>query len=265
LISLSKQFERKRLAKYNLENVFPKIVGAVDGCQIQIQYPKEADNPKLYMNRKGFYAICLMAVVDATGNFISFTTNTPGSVHDSTCFKTSALGQAIKQGLFGDDFNLVGDAAFKSCPDVLTPFDRAGGNDISDSGAIYNYYCSLLRTIVEQAFGFLHSKFGILSRRLSHSLQVNKLIVSCTILLHNYIRKSENTNISESVQCKGEAAQGNFYNSAEHQHSFVTKNSLCTKKPKNLTDNRDTTRVRTQREQIVKLLVEGKFKGKTDQ
>ncbi|KAI2660978.1 hypothetical protein H4Q32_027571 [Labeo rohita] len=58
-----------------------RIVGAIDGCHIQIKPP--ANNFHCYYNRKLFHSIQLKAIADHQGKFLDVFVGHSGSVHDS--------------------------------------------------------------------------------------------------------------------------------------------------------------------------------------
>jgi len=59
----------------------PQIVGAVDGCHIEINAPPQ--NHKDYLNRKQHYSVNLQAIVDANLKFIHALVRYPGTIHDA--------------------------------------------------------------------------------------------------------------------------------------------------------------------------------------
>ena len=64
----------------------------------------------------------VQGICDAHSRFLSVTANNPGSVHDSTMFKNSAIGKKIAAGEFGDGF-LLGDSGYGCTPYLLTPYN----------------------------------------------------------------------------------------------------------------------------------------------
>jgi len=42
---------------------FPRALGAVDGCHIQIKTPNRQENPAAYLNRKKDYSILLQVII----------------------------------------------------------------------------------------------------------------------------------------------------------------------------------------------------------
>ena len=67
-------------------NRLPNVIGAVDGSHIPIQRPKTLYHNR-YINRKGFYSVVLMAIVDHTERFTYIHSGQPGSMHDARVLK----------------------------------------------------------------------------------------------------------------------------------------------------------------------------------
>lgn len=61
------------------------MLGAVDGTLIKIQAPSE--NEPSYVCRKGFHALNVQAVSDASLRFIDLVCKWPGAVNDSFVFE----------------------------------------------------------------------------------------------------------------------------------------------------------------------------------
>ena len=123
---------------------FPRVIGAVDGCHIQIKTPQDAYHPMSYLNRKKDYSVILQvcfkktknhlklkikytfsqryfhfinqmfifqAVCDHKLRFTDIVSGWPGSVHDARVFKNSELYSRSHQ-LFPGDMHILGDAAY---------------------------------------------------------------------------------------------------------------------------------------------------------
>ncbi|XP_056006893.1 putative nuclease HARBI1 [Ostrea edulis] len=87
---------------------FPNVLGAVDGTLIKIQ--ASSDNEPSYVCRKGFHALNVQAVADATLRFTDLVCKWPGAVHDSFVFENSNLYQILSHGCSGW---LLGDSEFR--------------------------------------------------------------------------------------------------------------------------------------------------------
>lgn len=67
----------------------PQIVGAIDGCHIEINTPPR--NHKDYFNRKQHYSVGLQAIVDSNLKFIHASFGYPGSIYDSRILRVSGI------------------------------------------------------------------------------------------------------------------------------------------------------------------------------
>lgn len=90
---------------------FHNILGAVDGIAVRQEQPLASDVPCVadYYSRKGFYAYSVQAMCNTNYEFTWMSCKSPGSVHDSTAFGLTVLGQmlmnprdAVTSQLFAD-------------------------------------------------------------------------------------------------------------------------------------------------------------------
>jgi hypothetical protein len=126
----------------------------------------------------------MLAFVDAYSRFLSVSIVCAASAHDSTLFACSKLGQKIVNGELGDKWTIVGDDAFiNCCGNIITPFAK---HTLTARQRNFNYFCSLVRQVVECAFGRWKQKWGILWRPLLVDVDNIKSVVECTCRLHNY-------------------------------------------------------------------------------
>ena len=163
-------------------------IGALDGIAIKIRKPHKRFHPAQFYCRKGFYAIPVQAMVDSEYRFRCFSALCVGATHDSLSHEISGLGKFLRDGRLPPPFWIAADEAYVCTEFLLTPFssssfDRSNLSKYKDS---FNYFQSSLRMHVEQAFGVLVGRFGILWRPLSFSLETNTRIVLATMLLHNF-------------------------------------------------------------------------------
>jgi len=163
----------------------PNVVAAVDSVVIQRKAPvasKEKNIAGQYC-RKGYFATTMLAFVDAAGRFLSVSVRCQASSHDSTLFGCSTLGKKIMGGCLGPKWSIVGDDAFTCCGNIITPFTK---HTLNDRQRNYNYFCSLLRQVVECTFGRWKHKWGVLWRPLLVDAENIKAVLECTARLHNY-------------------------------------------------------------------------------
>lgn len=161
---------------------------AIDGIAIKIAEPSANDvpNPSTYYNRKGFFALNIQAVCDASYRFLYVSALTPGSTHDSTAFAMSALSQVLngdQNGLL-NGFWVAADEAYVSSHQVVCPWP---GRRLSAEEDCFNYWQSSARIHIEQAFGMLVGRWGILWKPLRLSVGKAAQIVAVCCKLHNFI------------------------------------------------------------------------------
>ena len=72
---------RNKMEEFEESYGIPQIMGAIDGCHIEINAPP--DNHEDYFNRKQHYSVNLQGIVDSNLKFIHVTVGYPGSIHDA--------------------------------------------------------------------------------------------------------------------------------------------------------------------------------------
>lgn len=157
-------------------------VGAVDGLCIEILRPIGVENSRSFFNRKGFFAIPLQALVDSDYRFRYGAMTVTGSTHDSTAFSACSLGHAIAEGRLCPPFWIAADAAYAASDCVLTPWS---GKQLPKDKDSFNYWLSKNRVVVEQAFGMLVARWGILWRPLEVACSDVPKLVMALLKLHN--------------------------------------------------------------------------------
>jgi len=155
-------------------------VSAIDGIALRIRRPRvsEVPNPSSYWTRKGFFAINVQAAVGGDYRVHLLSTVTAGSCHDSTAFSASGLAELLARDdglprgywVAGDDAYIAGERLLTPWPGTNLPWDK-------DS---YNYYHSSSRTFVEQVFGQVVGRWGILWRSVRFSVSRASLILRVT-------------------------------------------------------------------------------------
>ncbi|CAG8640592.1 7934_t:CDS:2, partial [Paraglomus occultum] len=147
-----------------LRSRIPNVIGAIDGSHIPISQPR-IEYHQRYINRKGFYSVVLMAIVDDRERFIYIYSGQPGSMHDARVLKQSAFWREVvndSNGRFPGNTHILGDSAFPLMPWLLVPFKRRSSQELSRVQRQYNRIHSSARIAVERAFGKLKGRWRIL-------------------------------------------------------------------------------------------------------
>ena len=174
------------------------VIGAVDCSHVAIM-PRESERIA-YTNRKCFYSIHLLAVVDARGRFVYVDVGCAGSMADTTVLRTSSLATAqviksranatppIRYGFF-----LLADAGFASLPWVVQNYTAIQCQK-SPGCRKFNHCIGRGRGIVERAYGMLKMRFKRIGGRSSFDRkeQVSRFVRVCCAL-HNLAIDMEST------------------------------------------------------------------------
>ena len=162
-------------------------VSAVDGIAIRIRGPQVAEvpNPSSYWTRKGYFAINLQAAVGGNYKVQFLLTVTAGSCHDSTAFSACGLAELLDGGDgLPQGYWVAGDDAYVASLRLLTPWP---GNNLPWEKNSFNYYHSSSRTFVEQVFGQIVGRWGILWRSIRFSVYRASVIMRVCVRLHNFL------------------------------------------------------------------------------
>ena len=172
----------KNLAENLVKSLFQNVVGAIDGCHIQIKAPHH--QPNAYYNRKKFHSIVLLGCRIAKMEFNYVWTGNPGSTHDTTVLRSSDLFQNSNVKI-PPGYYLLGDSAFPILEWLITPFRDCG--NLTRQQKLFNKTHSQCRQVlvIERAFGMLKCRFRRLLRfDISDiSLLVDSVLATC--VLHN--------------------------------------------------------------------------------
>lgn len=145
-------------------------VSAIDGLAVRIRRPsvRDAPNPIAYYNRKGFFAVNVQAAVGADFKVQFLSAIATGSCHDSVAFSASGLSRHLAEdGSLPDGYWVAADDAYVAGRRVLTPWP---GRNLPWERDSFNYYQSSARIFVEQTFGQLVGRWGILWKPILFSL-----------------------------------------------------------------------------------------------
>ena len=170
------------------ESPLKGCVGAVDGVAVKIKEPSRGSvpNPSAYFNRKGFFSINVQALCDSRYRFLFFSSSCAGSTHDSTALSSTRFSYLFdgRSDSLPSGYYIVGDEAYPCGNKLLAPWP---GRNLSVWKDSFNYWLSAARIHIEQAFGILKMRWGILWKPLGLSLEKVSLVVSCCMKLHNFI------------------------------------------------------------------------------
>lgn len=177
--SESEKFRKMRRSPLN------GIVAALDGIAVAIVKPRSdhIEDPRKYYNRKGFFAIVVQAAVSADYKFLFVSAKHAGSTHDATAIAGTKLYDVLSKSLLPPWAHVVGDDAYSNTGHLLTPYSGT----VTPEQDSFNFYHSSCRIVVEQTFGILVNRWGILWSPIKFSVQTATEIIMVCCKLHNYI------------------------------------------------------------------------------
>ena len=158
---------------------------AIDGLAVKVRCPKkwECRHRKDYRNRKGGFAIVILAGCDINGRFYFATAKHTGSTNDIIAWEESKLKEAVEDlRQLPEQYFFIGDEAFSNTQQFLSPWPGRGLGPFKDS---FNFWLSHSRQSIERAFGMLTQRWGIFWRRFSFSLDRWALVSQVCMKLHN--------------------------------------------------------------------------------
>nr|XP_040227706.2 putative nuclease HARBI1 [Anopheles coluzzii] len=188
---------------------FPHAIGVIDARHVKIRKPLHTD--KDYLNYKGFYSIVLLAVVDASANFMYVCVGGKGSIADGGMLRNASYHSKFEHHELNvpppavlDErhavkipYMLLGDKSFLFTEYCIRPF---GGHLKPDSPeSTFNYRMSQARTPAAVAFDGLCSRFKIFGTIIN--LQPDKAgkVVMAAVYLFNFLRRKNTT--EETLGC----------------------------------------------------------------
>jgi hypothetical protein len=93
------------------------------------------------------------------------------------------LAADISSGQLPAHFYFLGDAAYRGCEKVLTPYI----GKVSEGESVFSFYHSSLRMTIECAFGMLVNKWRILDRAIRLLITKTSHVISARMSLYNLI------------------------------------------------------------------------------
>lgn len=205
----------------------PEVFGIIDGSLIAIHSPPVRSRrfpARVYRCRKGYSAINTLFITAADGKFIYVNARYPGSVHDSTVFRTSLARLRLVLEFQRTGRNrgvLLGDQGFPVEPWLLPPIPRP----VRDGEqAAFNRSHKIVRMSVENHIGILKTVFRCLlkDRVLHYTPSFAGEVIYASATLHNF-RINHRVNpaneyegsSSESDSSSGEDSDSSEFDPAE--------------------------------------------------
>ncbi|CAN7989423.1 unnamed protein product, partial [Ixodes hexagonus] len=162
---------------------FPGVVGAVDGCHINIKAPEK--DQSAYYNRHDVHSVILQACCDQDMCFSHICVGKPGRMHDGRVYAMSGLEDFLV-GL-PEDKHLLGDSAYPLKMFLMKPYRDDG--HLTRRQVRFNNTLSAARSVIERAFGRLKGKFRRLKYLDMSREDLIRKVICAACMLHNFILK----------------------------------------------------------------------------
>ena len=166
-------------AALSTNQCFRGCVGAMDGLIVKIKAPslKDDSHPmRFFVYRKHCYGLNVQAMSDAEYRFTWAQIDTSGTSSDYLALFITKLFKDLVARKLPADLHIIGDDAY-CCEDwFLTPC----------TDTHYNFYLSQLRITIEQSFGILVRRWGVLWRPMECKFNKTPHVVMCCMRLHNF-------------------------------------------------------------------------------
>ena len=176
---------------------FTNCLGALDGKHVAISPPSNSGS--YYFNYKGTHSVVLMAVANANYEIVYADVGANGRVSDGGVWANCSLNRVFQnetanipdpRALPNSNqvlpFVLIGDDAFPLRKNLMKPFPHRQQNN---EQRVFSYRLSRARRVVENAFGIMANRFGILRTTINLEPKKVEKIIFAIITLHNLLRK----------------------------------------------------------------------------
>lgn len=209
----------------------PHVIGALDGKHIRVKCP--AGSGTLYHNYKGFFSIVLLAACDARYCFTVIDIGVLLRSEMNRKFENGSLNLPEPARLEGCRYDplpyfMVGDEIFPLKTWLMRPFP---GKDIQEEESVYNFRHSRARRTIENAFGIMTSRWRILNNPINASVENIEKYVMAIIVLHNYLRLTENASYCPRGFADSFESDGSFIPGDWRAMANATNSQLLNLKP----------------------------------
>ncbi|XP_051176397.1 putative nuclease HARBI1 [Leptopilina boulardi] len=206
--------ERSKNEFYTIAG-FPDVIGAVDGCHIQISAPHE--NSSSYVNRNGYHSINMQGICDAKLQFIHVYAGCCGSVNDARVWQLSDIREESERDVekyFPGQTHILGDKIYPLLFNLLPPYKDYG--NLLRVQRWYNLSHARTRQVIERAFALLLCRFRRLKYLYLQNVEYASLIILACCCLHN-ICIYLNDLLDEIVNLEEDDLQGEFNDEFDDQ------------------------------------------------
>ena len=171
-------------ASVSQDGAIHNCAGVVDGYLLRIRVPskKEVKNVRSFFSgHYQCYGINIQAASDHQSRFIHFSFAAPGVSGDRDAIRQCSLYDLVEALPKGICF--IGDAAYQPTEHMVPVYQ--GADKLTPKYDNFNFFASQCQIRIEMAFGMMQSKWGILQRPLTCSLQNMLWLVQAIARLHN--------------------------------------------------------------------------------
>jgi hypothetical protein len=177
--------EERAQAFRNISNagIMQGCVAAIDGLLVEIERPNVNDPMKFFSTRYKKFGVNMQAACDAQKRFVFVSMICGAATNDAKAFEFSSLAEVLHHEM-DSRFWVAGDCAYQSNLGIVTPFTAS---QMDDDNNQFNFHLSQVRIVIENAFGILKGRWGILWRRLRFPVEKVSRIVQALVILHNAI------------------------------------------------------------------------------
>ena len=134
-----------------------------------------------FSGNKKSYGLNVQGLCGRNLRFVGMAAHAPGATNDSVAWQRSKVSTATEN--LPDGFFVIGDNAYANTEHLMTPY--AGRNQSAEKDS-YNFVLCQCRIRVEQAFGMLVGRFGLLWRPLKMGYAKQTSVIRAIFHLHNF-------------------------------------------------------------------------------